>query len=263
MENEFYTLITGASKGIGRAIAIEMASRGHNLILHSLPGEGLEKSGQELKETYKIKVKTFEIDLTEKDGPVSLYNAVKENGLKLNILINNAGIGIEGPFETCSNEFIDHIIFLNIRALTLITSLFTPDLKKTKSYILNVSSFGIYAPTPYKCIYLASKSYIFYFTRALHAEFKGTSVKTCIFVPAAVSTNSRVMKRIEEAGWISKMTVVTPEKLASEGIAAMFRGRSVHIPGRFTRLIFVLSLFIPEGIIIAVTRSIFRREYSI
>lgn len=263
MNNEYFTLITGASRGIGKAIAGEMALRGHNLALHSLPGEQLEKIAEELEKAHGITVKIFEIDLTETDGPMRLYNEFIDRGLKINILINNAGIGMEGPLESFSRQDIDNMIFLNVRALTLLTSFFTPELKKTRSFILNISSFGCYIATPYKSVYLASKTYIYYFTRALEAEFKGTSVKTCVFVPGGVRTSRKVLNRIEQAGWMSKRTSLSPEEVACKGIKAMFRGKNVWMPGRLTRFIFSMCLFVPEGIILAITRNIFRREYSI
>jgi short-subunit dehydrogenase len=263
MNNDFYTLITGASSGIGKAIASEMASRGHNLILHSLPGEHLDNFSSHLMENDKVKIRYFEIDLTEHDGPFRLFNSVKSENLQINILVNNAGIGIEGPTESCSNKDIDYIISLNVRAFTLLTTLFIPELKKTSSYILNISSLGSFIPTPYKSVYLASKTYIFYFTRALEAELKGTSVRTCIFAPGGVRTNKKVLERIERAGWIGKSSSISPEEVARHGIKAMFKGRKVVIPGKLSNLIFTFGLFIPEGIIMAVTRKLFKREFSV
>lgn len=263
MDSEYYTLITGSSRGIGRAIAIEMASRGHNIILHSLPGEDLSNLSLTLTSKYKVKVRIFEIDLARTEGPMELFDEVEKESLRVNILINNAGIGIEGPLESYSKEDIDHIIFLNIRALTLLTTLFIPSLKMTDSYILNISSLGSYIATPYKSVYLASKSYIFYFTRALEAELKGTRVKTCIFVPGAVRTNKNVIERIRQAGWMSERSSISPEEVAHKGIKAMFKGKRVVVPGRLSRLIFSISYIVPEGIILAVTRSIFRREFPV
>lgn len=263
MGNEFYALVTGASRGIGRAIADELASRGHNLALHSLPDEDLRNYGSELSNKYGIKVATYEIDLTDKDGPQLLYNEIETDGLQVNILINNAGIGIEGPLDTYSREIIDNIILLNIRALTLLTFLFTPDLKRSASYILNVSSLGCYIPTPYKSVYAASKSYIYYFTRSLESEFRGTTVKTSVLVPGAVKTNNHVLRRIEKAGWFGRVTAIEPEEVAAISIDAMFKGRKVIMPGRLTRLVFQFGLVIPEGIIMAVTRNVFRAESSV
>lgn len=263
MVNEFYTLLTGASRGLGRALSEEMASRGHNLILTSLPGEGLESLSIRLENRYNIKAHFFETDLATDEGPENLFRAVENKGLKVNILINNAGTGIEGPLESYSTREIDTILFLNIRALTLLTYFFTPVLKKTPSFILNISSFGCYVPTAYKSVYLASKSYIYFFTRALESEFKGTNVKTCMLIPSAVRTNEKVLKRIAAAGWTSKATMLEPEEVASIGIRGMFKGRKAIIPGRLSNLIFSIGLFLPEGLIMAITRNIFRRKRSI
>jgi hypothetical protein len=260
MADEYYALITGAGKGIGRAIATLMASRGHNLILSSLPGENLEILCSVLKEKHGIKACYFEVDLTTNDGPETLFRKTEENGLKVNILVNNAGVGIEGPVETYSREIIDSMILLNIRALTLLTFYFTPELKKRSSYLLNISSFGCYAPAAYKTVYLATKSYIYYLTRALDSEFKGTSVKTCLVIPSAVRTNELTNKRIARAGWLARASVLNPEDVAAKVLDDMFKGRKVIIPGRINRFIFRISTFVPEGIILAAARNLFRSE---
>jgi uncharacterized protein len=259
MNSDFYTLITGASAGIGKALSIEMASRGHNLILSSLPGEGLDTLCAGLSEKYNIKAFYFEIDLTTKDGPHELFKLTVNNSLKVNILINNAGIGIEGPLEKYSQQEIDNILFLNIRAMTLLTASFIPELRKTSSYILNVSSLGCYVPAAYKSVYLATKSYIYYFTRALASELKGSSIKISMFIPSGVPTNAKVRKRMEGAGMMAKLSSVEADAVARTGIKGMFSGRVAIIPGRINRLIFTLALFIPQGIIMMVTRKIFKR----
>jgi uncharacterized protein len=263
MNNGYYTLITGASRGIGKAIAFEMASRGHNLILNSLPDEDLHELSNELRTKYKVSVHTRETDLTEIDGPSRLFNEIKEEGLKVNILINNAGYGIEGPAEHVTLHDVDKIISLNIRALTILTTLFIPELKKTDSYLLNISSMGAFVPTPYKSVYLASKCYIFYLTRSLEAELKGTSVKTCVIAPSGVRTNEKSIERIKLAGWVAQKSSLSPEEVARKGIRGMFSGKKVIIPGKFTRLIFRFSLLLPEGLILTVTRNMFRREYPV
>jgi len=260
MDGEFYTLITGASKGIGRAIANEMAARGHNLILHSLPGEGLEKVCRDLINKHNIKAVCFEVDLTTTEGPETLFRATKDNGLDVNILVNNAGVGIEGPIESYSRQIIDNILFLNIRAVTLLTYYFAAELKKKPSYLLNISSLGCYAPTAFKTVYLASKSFIYYFTRAIESEFKGTTVKTCLLIPGGVRTNELSKKRMEKLRGFAKASVLNPEEVASLGIKGMFRGRKAIIPGRLTRFIFAISQVVPEGIVLAFTRNMFRQE---
>jgi len=257
-ENSTFAVVTGASTGIGKAIAHELAVRKHNLILHSLPGEGLCEYCRELEELNGVKVLYIEGDLTSEAGPGDLAGFVKSGTLRVDILINNAGIGYEGPIESYPEGQIDRMIQLNIRALTILTSLLTPELKSHKrSYIVNISSFGIYVPSAYKSVYLASKAYIYYFTRALQSELTGTGIHTCVAVPASVKTNKTVIDRTGRYGWFARNLELKPEEVAYEVIRGMFRKSRVILPGRLSRAVFRFCLFIPEGIMILVTRRIF------
>ncbi|TFG41619.1 MAG: SDR family NAD(P)-dependent oxidoreductase [Bacteroidia bacterium] len=258
-ENKNCALVTGASLGIGRSIAKELASRGYDLILNSLPGQSLPDLCQELESEYKIRAYCVEGDLTTENGPEKLFEFVQGNKLGLNILVNNAGIGYEGPVEVYSKKQIDHMILLNVRATTLLTVLFTPELKThNRSYILNISSFGGYLPTAYKSIYLATKSYVFYFTRALESELRGSTVKTCVATPSAVRTNVNTLDRIERHGWFSQKSALNPEEVAAEVLTGMFKGKKVIVPGRLSKMFFCAGLFVPEGIMLWLTRRIFR-----
>ena len=215
---------------------------------------------RELESEYKIGLYCAEGDLTEDNGPGVFVQFAKSNRLRVNILVNNAGIGYEGPVEGYTKKQIDHMILLNVRAVDhAYCTYLLPELKTHKrSYILNLSSFGGYLPTAYKSIYLATKSYIFYFTRALESELKGTSVRTCIAVPSAVRTNINTCDRIERNGWFSKTSALNPEEVAAKVINGMFKGKKVILPGKLSGLFFSLALFIPEGMMMWLTRRIFR-----
>jgi short-subunit dehydrogenase len=258
-ENNVCTLVTGSSLGIGKAIAKELASRNHNLILNSLPGQGLPDLCHELESAFKIRTYYVESDLATEKGPENLFEFVQNNRLRVNILINNAGIGYEGPIEGYSQKQIDHMILLNVRAMTLLTVFFTPELKThNRSYILNISSFGGYLPTAYKSVYLATKSYVYYLTKALESELKGSSLKTCVAVPSAVRTNKNTLDRIERNGWFGQKSALNPEEVAVEVLNGMFKGKKVILPGRLSRLFFSIALFVPEGIMMILTRRIFK-----
>jgi uncharacterized protein len=259
MDNNDYALVTGASTGIGRAIAEELAKRKYNLVLQSLPGEDLAGVSENLMKSYNIKVEFLESDLTADDAPKSLFEFVTAKDIRITVLVNNAGIGYEGPVESYSENQVDRMILLNTRALTLLTIYFTPALKKAgKAYVLNVSSFGSYMPTAYKSIYLATKSYIYYFTRAIDSEFRGTGVKTCVLLPSAVHTNKFTKDRIVRGGFFSRKSALTAEETASAGVKALFRGRKACIPGKLTGLLFAIGVILPEGILMMMTRRIFR-----
>jgi short-subunit dehydrogenase len=115
MDEMSYALVTGASYGIGRAIAEELASSKHNLILHSLTDQGLSAICDVLMNKYKIHVIYSEVDLTITEVPQSLYEFSRNKSCKVDILVNNAGIGFDGPIENYSVNEIDSMIFLNIR----------------------------------------------------------------------------------------------------------------------------------------------------
>jgi len=245
--------------GIGRAIAEELASRKHGLVLNSLPGQGLGDLCRKLESDHGVTVYCAEGDLAKDDGPETLYEFVRNKNLEVDILVNNAGIGYEGPVEGYTQKQTDLMLMLNVRAVTILTTLFMPELKKhDRSYVLNLSSFGCYLPTAYKRIYLATKSYIFYFTRAIGSELIGSGVRTCVAVPSAVRTNINTRDRIERNGWFSKKSALEPEEVAAIVIRGMLRGRSVILPGKLSGLFFGLGMFLPEGIMMWMTRRIFR-----
>ncbi|HKI89570.1 MAG TPA: SDR family NAD(P)-dependent oxidoreductase, partial [Draconibacterium sp.] len=150
MENKsakYYTLITGANAGIGKQIAFECAGKGFNLLLVSLPNTGLDKLAEEIKEKYQVEADYIDIDLTKIEAPQMVFDYTRNNNIKVNILVNNAGVGFNGKFENLTTDLVDQMILLNIRASTLLTFLFLPEMKKlAKAYILNISSFGAFVP---------------------------------------------------------------------------------------------------------------------
>jgi len=158
-----YTLITGAGSGIGRALAVDAARRGWNLILTALPEEDLDQLSEKLKKEYKIDVKFFEIDLTKQEAPLKVFLWCQNQCLNVNRLVNNAGIISSGrPFEEDSYTFYEKMMGVNVVAVTLLTRVFLPELKKhSHAGILNVGSTGSFVPFPYKTVYGATKSFIY------------------------------------------------------------------------------------------------------
>ena len=148
-EKQFYTLITGASKGLGKAFANECARRRMNLILVSLPGENLKCLQSELQVRYGVRVFFRETDLTERDAVEQLAHWINEK-FSIKMLINNAGVGGTQFFDSSSVDYLDNMIQLNVRAMTLLTRLLIPQLRRNmNTYILNVSSLAAFSPVPY------------------------------------------------------------------------------------------------------------------
>ncbi len=255
-----YTLITGASTGLGKAFAIECARRKMNLILISLPNEDLEKLSEALKQTYHIEVFYKETDLTDRKTVIDFANWATDN-FSINILINNAGIGGTQHFITSDPDYLDNMIQLNIRAMTLLTRLILPGLKiQDKAYILNVSSLAAFSPVPYKTIYPATKAFIYHFTRGLEAELNDTNVSVSVLTPGPIMTNSDVSKRINGQSFYIKLSIMTPEKIARIAVKKLLRGKSVIIPGFMSQLNAFFIRLAPENFRILVGTRIFKRE---
>ncbi len=261
-QTPLYALITGASTGLGKALAQECAQRGMNLILVSLPDENLKSLCEKLKKDFKIEVFCKETDLTDRQSVVEFAEWVTNN-FAVNVLINNAGIGGTQRFTDSTIDYLDDMIQLNIRATTILTRLLLPELQKhRKAYLLNVSSLAAFSPVPYKTIYPATKAFIYHFTRGLEAELQDSNVQVCVLNPGPIMTNSDVSKRINSQSFYIKLSIMTPEEIAHIAIKKMFRGKSVIIPGFMSRLNAFLIRLLPEGIRIFVGTQIFKRENS-
>ena len=259
-QNIFYTLITGASSGLGKEFAIECARRKMNLILVSLPNENLGELCEALKLKYQVQISYREVDLTSRDSVEKLTSWINKN-FTIDMLINNAGVGGTHVFTDSTIDYLDNIIQLNIRAMTLITRLLLPGMKRTENaYILNVSSLAAFSPVPYKTIYPASKAFIHHFTRGLKAELKDSNIKVSVLNPGPIMTNSDVSKRINGQSLYIRLSILTPERIARIAIKKLLREKSVIIPGFMNRFSAFLIHIVPVSFRINVGTSIFKRD---
>lgn len=262
MENETavnYTLITGSSAGTGKQIAIECAKRGFNLFLVSLPDTGLESFSDELRNSYPIHVHHLSIDLTERKSPQKVFDYAQKNKLRINILVNNAGLGFNGKLENSKADLIDTMILLNVRASTLLTFLFIPEMKKEKkAYILNISSFAALSPLPYKCVYAATKTYLLFFSQALNAELKGTGISVTSVHPNGISSE-RAMENIKKSSFIARSAALTPAQVAKISLDNMFSGNVFVIPGVINKFYYYIGSSLPHGVILKLIGNIFKK----
>jgi hypothetical protein len=255
-----FALITGASAGIGKQFAIECAKQKLNLFLISLPDTGLESLGLELKEKYHVEIHTLCIDLTGKNAPSEVHRYATQNNIVVSLLVNNAGVGFEGKLENLSVDLIDEMILLNVRASTLLTFLFLPEMKKLeKAYILNISSFGALTPLPNKCVYAATKSYLLYLTNAINYELKGTSVHALSVHPSGVSSE-RALDNIRRSSFIARISTLTPEEVAQLSIKNMLAGKKFIVPGTVTKIYYYLGLLLPTFMILNLVSKVFRKQ---
>jgi uncharacterized protein len=257
---KLFALITGGSTGLGKELAIECARRKMNLLLVSLPGEGLPELCAAIAEKYHVTAEYYEADLTGKGQVEGLFSWVTGN-FPVNMLINNAGIGGTASFESASPDFIDRMIQLNIRVTSLLTRLLMPELKlHEKSYILNVSSMAAFSPLPYKTIYPATKAFVYHFSRGLRAELRNTNITVSVVNPGPIMTNPDVVSRIKKQGALARLALVPASTIARISVNGLLVGKPVIVPGILNRINVTLLRLIPCGIRVAVSSRIIRRE---
>jgi len=263
MKGSYYTLITGASQGIGKAMAMECAKRSLNLFLVALDTDALKETANEIQNTYSVKVRHLGIDLTEKDAPRMVYDWCKEQGLRVNTLINNAGIGNSGLFE--ENPLKDYLAIMNLnnKAMIELTYHFFKDLKAIgKGHILNVSSMEATLPLPYKAVYTGTKNFIYAFSLAIREELKGSGISVTVLCPASVITNEGGHQRIKAHGakgkLVFKMMVSYPHTVAYKAIKGMLEGKQVIIPNPAPWIIVKFMKVMPTAIKMKILEKIFR-----
>lgn len=224
---ESYAVVTGASQGLGKSFAEHLAKQKINLILVSLPHQNLKELSRELEKLYEVKVQYYETDLSVNENVMKLTEWLNQS-FAIHILINNAGLGGTKKFTEASSDYINTILQINVAATSLITHQLLPNLlKQPEAYILNVSSMAAFSPIGFKTVYPASKSFIHSFSRGLHEELKGTNVFVSVVNPGAMKTNTDVCKRIEKQGFIGRLTLLNPDKVASYCIQQLFKKDSV------------------------------------
>jgi len=254
-----YTLITGASAGIGKQLAIEFAKRKSNLFLIALPKSGLESFSQQLRDEFNIEVNFLCMNLVFNNSPKKVYSYAKEHNIQVNVLVNNAGVGFEGKFENLAPEKIDQILLLNVRATTMLTYYFLPHLKNAeKAHILNISSFAGMTPIPYKSLYSASKGFVWYFSQALNEELKDTHIKVLSVFPSGVKTE-RTLDKIKKSSMLAKITTMYPTEVAEMAVSSLYKGKEILIPGAFTKMYYVLGYILPQGLVLKLSSLIFRK----
>ena len=247
MISKHYTIITGASEGLGKSFAIECASRQMNLILVSLPDSGLTELAIFIRRNFKVSVCTFETDLSLSSACYDLFLEIERRNLSLNTLINNAGMGNTGFFDEGSPDFYEKQIRLNVLATTVITHLFIKSLKdKTPAYILNVGSLASFFYLPKKQVYGGTKSYIYYFSKSLKKELQSKGVYVSVLCPGGINTNLSVTLINKNSPWSTRITIMNPEEVAVVAINGLLKGKGVIIPGRLCKFFLFMDKVLPS-----------------
>ncbi|MBC7845077.1 MAG: SDR family NAD(P)-dependent oxidoreductase [Flavobacterium sp.] len=250
MKNNLYTLITGASEGFGRALAIECAARKMNLILVALSDPKLHLLAETLIQEYAIDVIAIEKDLSVEDNCTMLYKQIEELNLSVNILINNVGISSTNFFGEGSIGFYQKQVKLNVLATTLLTSLFLDMLKTNKpSHILNVGSLSCFFYLAKKQVYGATKSYIYSFSKSLRGELRAEGVNVSVICPGGMNTNETIIKTNKANNWLARQSIMNPEDVAPIAIKGLLKRKEIIIPGCMNKLFLLIDKLLPAILI--------------
>lgn len=241
-----YTLITGASAGIGKALALECAAKGMNVLLVALPGAELEETAGQLRKQYPVECHCLGVDLSVHCAATKVYDWVINNGYKVNILINNVGLGSKGVFEEAPIDFYYTQIYLNVIATCMMTRLFISELKKHgPAHIMNTGSMGGFFLLPHKTVYSATKAFVYSFSRSLRLELKHTGIIVSVLCPGGTDSNTKTIAINKDLKGVAKASILTPEEVATEAVDKMLKGKAVIIPGTVNKLSYHISRIVP------------------
>jgi short-subunit dehydrogenase len=246
-----YALITGASKGIGKAIAEELARRKFNLLLVARSGDVLGKLAAELAASYGVKTDWLALDLSAPDAAVRVFDWCREKQYSLSVLVNNAGYGLSGPFEKYGMEELGNMMQLNMLTLVGLTRLFLPELRRQpRAYVLNIASSAAYQSVPGLSLYAATKAFVLSFSRGLHQELRGGPVSVTAISPGATDTDFPTRAQVGKKGLKAAARLnMTPAAVASIAVKAMLSGKAEVITGLVNKLGAAMAWLLPKTVV--------------
>lgn len=254
-----FALITGASKGIGKAIARDLAARGYDLLLVARSEDLLKETASEIAAGSRIGCRFLALDLSEEQAAEKVYAYCEQHTLPVQILVNNAGYGLSGPFEKYTGDAYADMLRLNIITLVRLTRLFLPGLKKQPNgFILNIGSSAAYQAVPFLSAYAASKSFVLAFSRGLRGELKGTNVSVTCVCPGPTDTNFVNRANVGEKGQKAAARFnMSPETVAHIAVKSLFGRKAEVITGSMNKLSAFFAWLMPKSMVEGIAKSLY------
>ncbi len=243
------SVITGASAGIGVALARVFARHGHALALIARRAERLDALADEIAATGKPRPIVIVDDLAQAGAGARIASALAVQGAEPQYMVNNAGFGLVGLAAVRGRDEQLPMIDLNVRTLTELSLAFADSLARHKGGVLNVGSVAGFLPGPGSAVYYATKAYVLSFSEALHSEFKARGVRVTVLCPGPVPTEFAKVAGVtgERApGLLTK----TAEEVAEAGYRGLMRGDRVVVPGAANKLVTLLARILPRRLLL-------------
>lgn len=255
-ETSAATVITGASGGIGEALAYEFAKERGTLVLVARGGDALARVAMQAKERAAARVETVTLDLAQPQAVDDLEETLAALGLHVETLVNNAGYGLRGRFDALDEADEIGMVDLNIRALTVLCRRFLPGMVQRRTGgIVNLASTAAFAPGPLMAVYYASKAYVLSLSRALAEEVRRQGVVVTAVCPGITTTGFQARAHMGDARMMR-----LPTMNATDVAALAYRGyrarKTTVVTGAFNQIMAASSRLAPPGFLAAMTRRI-------
>jgi short-subunit dehydrogenase len=255
-------LITGASSGIGRELAVVFAEEGHDLVLVSRNKKRLDRLAGELEAAWGIRATVIAKDLADPRAPRALFSATKRRGIDVDVLVNDAGVVAQGDFRDMATAKVMNLVQLNVVALTELTSLYLqPMVQRGHGRILNVASTSAFQPVPYLAVYAASKAFVLSFTESINDELKGTGVNATALCPGFTETPmlDDIRHSHKDAGLLPSIFISDAKQVARDGFEACRNEEVVRVPGLANQLLASAAGMQPRWMMRAIASFVGRR----
>lgn len=252
-------VITGATEGIGRALAEEFASAGHALLLVARGEAALARVAKEVSAAHNVPVRVTAQDLTTPEGCAGVEHALRRFGFYADVLVNNAGIMSSGFFQDEDHAKAMRVVDLDTRAVVDLSLRFLPGmLERGRGGVLNIASMMGFMPVPYQAIYAAAKAFVLSFSKALAYETMGTGVTVSVLAPGVVATRLHAKAGSQNSYYVHAFANMTPKQVAQRAFFGFSRGRSVILPGLFYWLGAIAMRFVPDFLLVPLMGLLFR-----
>jgi uncharacterized protein len=249
-------LVTGASGGIGAELARELARHGHDLVLAARSVEKLEAGAAALAKEFGVAAVALRADLADPAGPQQLTAALRQRSLDIDVLVNNAGVGMHGAFAEADVAAQLKLLQLNVVSLTQLTRLLLPAmLARRAGRVMNVASTAAFVPGPFMAVYYASKAYVLSLSVALANELGGTGVTVTALCPGPTRTGFDAAAGVTGTK-LFRVGVMKADEVARVGYAGMMAGRPIVVPGVRNRLLAGSSGLAPRTVTARIARAL-------
>ncbi|PHS22455.1 MAG: short-chain dehydrogenase [Robiginitomaculum sp.] len=249
-------LVTGASGGIGRALAFEFARHGYDVALAARNADALADVAAKLAGK-GAKTHIIPVDLAVPEGAKALLQALKDLHLEVEVLVNNAGFGDMDPVAEADCTKLVAMVDLNIRTLTELSCALLPNMvDRRRGGILNVASTAAYMPGPNMAVYYASKAYVLSLTEALYVELKDSGVHACALCPGPVKSGFQEASAMKGSLLLKVSPMMAPKKVARAGYRAFAKGKREIVPGLSNKIVAVMGRILPKSMTMALVKRL-------